>query len=220
MYYLGNCRFIDVLYDAGTRVAHLGSDMRQKPKAAYKLIEQLYTGVQRVICTASHKETLERLAMMPARFEELKRSVARAGALTALTRAKAWISDLDPADVGNGYPSIKEDGSDFVNDDLKALTREMRPLASKLVDETDLSHCQSVYNANNKRVNAPSYDAPNLIPPIRKHTYAPDVDPSALISDEAVFKALTRINWTTINFQPLGREEEDEPALDDPEPSS
>ena len=36
-------------------------------------------------------------------------SAARAGALTALTRAKAWMSDLDPADMGNGYPSIKED---------------------------------------------------------------------------------------------------------------
>jgi hypothetical protein len=228
MYYVRDCRFTDVFDDAGTRIAHLGSDMRQKLKAAYTLIEQLYTGVQRVICTASHnkppptliKETLERLAMMPARFEELKKSAARAGALTALTRAKAWISDLDPADVGNGYPSIKEDGSDFNNDDLRALTREMRPLASKLAEETDLSHYQSIYDANNKRVNAPTYDAPNLIPPIRKHTYAPDVDPSTLISDEAVFKALTGIDWTTIDFQPLGREEEDEPALDDPQPSS
>jgi hypothetical protein len=166
------------------------------------------------------KETLERLAMMPAWFEELKKSAARAGAFTALTRAKAWISDLDPANVGNGYPSIKEDGSDFNNDDLRALTREMCPLASKLAEETDLSHYQSIYDANNKRVNAPTYDAPNLIPPICKHTYAPDVDPSTLISDEAVFKALTGIDWTTIDFQPLGREEEDEPALDDPQPSS
>ena len=72
--------------------------------------------------------------MMPARFEELKRSAARAGALTALTRAKAWIPDLDPADVGNGYPSIKEDGSDFDNEDLRALTKEMHPLASKLAE--------------------------------------------------------------------------------------
>ena len=60
----------------------------------------------------------------------------------------------------------------------------------------------------------------NLIPPIRKHTYAPDVEPSTLISDEAVFKALTRIDWATIDFQPLGGEEEDEPAQDDPQPSS
>ena len=96
----------------------------------------------------------------------------------------------------------------------------MHPLASKLAEETDLSHYQSIYGANNKRVKAPTYDVPNLIPPIRKHTYAPDVDPSPLISDEVVFKALTRIDWTTIDFQPPGREEEDEPALDGPQPSS
>ena len=126
MYYPISCRFIDVRNDAGTRITHLGSDMQKKLKAAYTLIEQLYTGAQRIICTASHnklpstliKETLERLSMLPARFEELKRSAARAGALTALTRAKAWIPDLDPADVGSGCPSIKEDGSDFDNDDL------------------------------------------------------------------------------------------------------
>ena len=133
MYYPISYRFIDVRNDAGSRITHLDSDMQKKLKVAYTLIEQLYTGAQRIICTVSHnkppptliKETLERLSMMPARFEELKRSAARAGALIALTWAKAWVPDLDPADVGNGYPSLREDGSDFDNDDLRALTREM-----------------------------------------------------------------------------------------------
>ena len=214
--------------DAGSRITHLGSDMQKKLKAAYTLIEQLYTSAQRIICTASHnkppptliKETLQRLSMLPALFEELKRSAARAGALTTLTRAKAWVPDLDPADVWNGYPNLREDGSDFDNNDLPALTREMCPLASKLAEETDLSHYQSIYDADKKRVTAPTYDVQNLIPPIRKHTYAPDVEPSTLISDEAVFQALTGSDWTTIDFQPRGGEEEDEPAQDDPQPSS
>ena len=201
--------------------------MRKKLKAAYTLIEQLYIGVQRVICTASHnkppptliKETLERLSMMPARFEELKKSAARAGALTALTRAKACIFDLDPKDIGNGYPGQKEDGSDFDNDDLRDLTREMRPLARKLAEETDLSFYQSVYDADNKRLNAPTYDVQDLIPPIRKHTYAPDVEPSTLINDEAVSGALPVIDWSTIDFQPLGGEEEDEPTHNNPQSS-
>ena len=185
MFYPINSRFTDVFDDAGPRIAHLGSDMRKKLNVAYTLIKQLYTGAQRVICIASHnkppptliKEMLERLSMMPAQFEEQKKSAARAGALTALTRAKAWIPNLDPTDLANGYPSIKEDGSDFNTDDLGAITRGMRPLASKLVEETDLSYYQSVYDANNKRVKAPTYDTPSLTPPIRKHTYAPDVDP-------------------------------------------
>lgn len=199
--------------------------MRKKLKAAYTLIEQLYTGAQRVICTTSHnkppptliKETLEKLSMMPARLEELKKSAARAGARTALTRAKAWISDLDQEDIG--YLGQKEDGSEFDNDDLRAITREMRPLESKLAEDTDLSFYQTIYDANNKRVNALTYDVQNLILPIRKHTYAPDVETSTLISDEAVFQALTGIDWATIDFQPLGGEEEGKPAQDDPQPS-
>ena len=42
---------------------------------------------------------------------------------------------------------------------------------------------------------------------------------TTLISDEAVFQALTGIDWTTIDFQPLGRGEEVEPVQDDPQPS-
>ena len=87
--------------------------MRKKLKAAYTLIEQLYTGVQRVICATSYdnaaptliKDMLDRLSMMPAQIEELKRSAARAGTLLALTRAKGWIADLDPADIAKGFPS-------------------------------------------------------------------------------------------------------------------
>ena len=99
----------------------------------------------------------------------MKRSVARAGALSALTRAKAWIADLDPKDIGNGYPSQKEDGSDFGNDTLRTLTKEMRPLASKLAEETDLSFQYSIYDADNKWIDASVYEVQNLIPPIRKH---------------------------------------------------
>ena len=76
----------------GTRIAHLGTDMRMKLKAAYTLIEQLYSKSQRAICTTAYKkpaptlikETLEKLAMLPARITELKKAAARAGALTAL----------------------------------------------------------------------------------------------------------------------------------------
>ena len=86
--------------------------MQMKLKEAYTLIEQLYTGPQRVICAASCnkpaptliKDTLARLSMTPAQIEELKRSAARAGALLALTRAKSWIADLDPVDIAKGYP--------------------------------------------------------------------------------------------------------------------
>ena len=157
--------------------------------------------------------------MLPAWIEELKRSAARAGALAALTRAKAWVPDPDPTDVAKGYPSLKEDGSEFCTEDLRAINREVRPLACQLAEEADLSHYQASYDINNKRVGAPALETQSMIPPIRKHTYAPDIEPSTLISDEAVFQALTGIDWTTVDFQPLGRDEEDEPVQDDPQPS-
>ena len=77
----------------------------------------------------------------------------------------------------------------------------MHPLASKLAEETDLSHYQAIYDDNNKKVNLPSCNTPDLIPTSRKHTYAPNVGPSSLISDEAVFRALTGIDWSTNDFQ-------------------
>ena len=70
--------------------------------------------------------------MTAVQIEELKRSAARAGTLLALTRAKAWIADLDPADIAKGFPSAQENSEVFDNDALKRVTREMRPLASQL----------------------------------------------------------------------------------------
>ena len=78
---------------------------------------------------------------------------------------------------------------------------------------------RSFYDVDNKRVEAVIPEVQNLIPPIHKHTYAPDVDPTDLISEEAVFQALTRIDWTTAGFQPLEEDEEVEPTLDDPSTS-
>ena len=119
--------------------------------------------------------------MLPARAEELKKSAARTGALTALIQAKAWVPEFDLVEAAQGYPSLKEDATEFDEEDLR------------LVEEAHLSHYQANYDDKNKRVAAPIPEAKNLIPPIRKHTYAPDIEPSLLISDEAVFKASTGI---------------------------
>src|SRR3954466_14361767 len=213
---------------ASTCIGHLGSDVRMKLKAGYTLIEQLYTGAQRAITTASHnnpapsliQDTLKRLSMLPARIEELKRSAARTGAITALIRAKAWVPDFDPVEAAQGYPSLKEDGSDFGEDDLRAINRAVRPLACQLAEEADLSRYQAQYDNQNKRVSAPVPEAGNLVPPIRKHTYAPDIEPSSLIHEEAVFQALMGIDWTTADFQPMGNQDGAEAARDDPQPSN
>ena len=136
----------------------------------------------------------------------------------ALTRAKAWVPDFDLAEAMNGYPSMKEDGSAFSAEDLRSLTKDMRPLASELADEADLTRYHPAYDLENSRVERPVYDTENLIPPVRKHTFAPDIDPSDLIDDEMYFRALSKIDWCAPGFQPLPEADED-PEQVDPQPS-
>ena len=87
--------------------------MLVKLKAVYTLVEQLYTGTQRALATISPtnqaptllSDVLKKLSILPTRIDEMKRSSARAGAVIALSRAKAWLAELDPADMDTGYPS-------------------------------------------------------------------------------------------------------------------
>ena len=66
-------------------------------------------------------------------------------------------------------------------------------------------------------MSTPAYKVMDLIPPIRKHTFAPEVDPSDLIDDEAEFQALHGIDWSSPNFQTV---EDEESEKDEPEASS
>ena len=77
----------------GPRSSNLGQDMLVKLKDVYALVEQLYTGTQRTLVAFSNgkqphtllKEVLAKLSMMPQKLEEIKLSVARSGAITALS---------------------------------------------------------------------------------------------------------------------------------------
>ena len=129
-----------------------------------------------------------------------------------------WVPDFDPAEAMNGYPSMKEHGSAFSSEDLRSLTKDMPPLASKLADEADLARYHPGYDLENARVERPVYDTKNLIPPVRKHTFAPDIDPSKLINDEVYFRALAKIDWSTPDFHQL-REVDEDPEQADPQSS-
>ena len=95
----------------------------------------------------------------------------------------------------------------------------MQPSASKLAEDTDLSHFQPFYDAEGKRQPTKIHEVEELVPPIRKHTYAPDINPSDLIHEETMFQALTGIDWSTTDFQWLGRDEEVRRPTD-PQPSN
>ena len=188
----------------------------------YTLVEQLYTGSQRALAVValsnevpSHlADVLRWLAVLPQRFQELRRASARAGAIAALSRAKAFLPELDPADIALGYPSLKEDGTPFDQKDFAACVKSVRPVATLIGNDTDLTKYQPGYDAENQRIPTPRYEAINLIPPTRKHTFAPEVDPAGLIDDEAQFEALSGIDWKSSTFQVMesaGGAERDEP---------
>lgn len=192
-------------------------------------LEQLYTGAQWTIAATIHKkqpptlikETLEKLSVLPKRIEELKRASTRGGALTALSWAKVWQADLDPEDLANGCPSVKEDGLPCSADDFEEIARAMRPLATRLAEETNLSQYQAAYDADNKKMKAPIHPEVDLIPPTRKHTFAPDTDPSNFIDDEVVFRGLSGVNWSMPDFQPMDNQGAgEEETHDDPEAST
>ena len=197
--------------------------MLVKLKAVYTLVEQLYTRAQRALATVALSneaptllvDVLKKLSVLPQRFNELKRSSARAGVVAALSRAKAWLPELDPADIAIGYPSLKEDGASFEQEDFAACVKEICHVASLIADETDLTKYHQAYDAGNQRMPTPRYKVTSLIPPIRKHTFAPKVDPSRLIDDEAEFEALNGIDWSSSTFQ--DREQDEGAERVDPE---
>ena len=197
-----------------------------KLKAVYTLVEQLYSGSQRALAVVALSNTpphllqdvLKHLAMLPQRIQDLRLSSARAGAVAALSRAKAWLPELDPADLALGYPSRKEDDTVFDDHDFIACVKVIRPVATLIGNDTDLTKYSPGYDSENRRIPNIPYDDVSLIPPTRKHTFAPEVDPAGLIDDEAEFEALSGIDWASSTFQ--DKTADGEAEKDNPETSS
>ena len=53
----------------------------------------------------------------------------------------------------------------------------------------------------NEKMATPSYKVTDLIPPVRQHTFAPEVDPAGMIDDEAEFIAVNVFDWSNPSFQ-------------------
>ena len=154
-----------------------------KLKAVYTLVEQLYSGSQHALAVVALSNTppcllqdvLKHLAVLPQRIKDLRQASTRAGAMAALSRAKAWVPELDLADLTLGYPSLKKDGSVFDDQDFTACVKVVRPLATLIGNDTDLTKYSPGYDNENQRIPNIPYDQISLIPPTRKHTFAPEV---------------------------------------------
>ncbi|XP_044319375.1 uncharacterized protein [Triticum aestivum] len=209
----------------GPRSTNLKQNMLIKLKAVYTLVEKLYIASRALAVVALSDDVphllqylLKWLASLPQRIQDLRRASARAEAVAVLSRAKAWIPELDQADLALGYPSLKEDGTVFDGHDFTAYVKVIRPVATLIGNDTDLTKYQPGYDQENRRILAPPFDEVSLIPPTRKHTFAPEVDPASLIDDEAEFEALSGIDWASSTFQDKAADKEAE--KDNPEHSS
>ena len=107
---------------------------------------------------------------------------------------------------------MKEGGTPFDQDDFVACVRGVRPHATILGEETNIDKYQLGFDVDNKKMATPSYKVTDLIPPVRQHTFAPEIDPAGLIDDEAEFVALDGLDWSKPSFQPV---EGGEPAREE-----
>ena len=98
---------------------------------------------------------------------------------------------------------MKEDGTPFDQKDFAACVKSVRPVATLIGNDTDLTKYQPGYDVENQRIPTPLYEAVSLIPPTRKHTFAPEVYPAGLIDDEPQFEALSGIDWKSSTFQDM-----------------
>ena len=74
-------------------------------------------------------------------------------------------------------------------------------MATLIANEVDLTKYQAGYDEENQRIPTPQYDVISPIPQLRKHTFAPEVDPADLVDAEAEFEALNNIDWSSSTFQ-------------------
>ncbi|XP_044432384.1 uncharacterized protein [Triticum aestivum] len=208
------------------RSTNLKENMMIKLKALYTLVEQLYSGSQRALAVVALSNTtprllqdvLRHLSVLAQRIQDLRRASARAGAVAALSQARAWVTELDLADLSLGYPSLKEDNTAFDEQDFTAWVKVVRPLATLSGNDTDLTKYSPGHDSENRRIPNAPYDQVSLIPPMLKHTFAPEVDPASLIDNEAEFEALSGIDWASSTFQ--DKTNKGEAGKDNPESSS
>ncbi|KAI5012274.1 hypothetical protein ZWY2020_024408 [Hordeum vulgare] len=133
---------------ASPRVANLQEDRVLMLKAIYTLTEQLYTGsvlTVKVVMGAkepitSIKKVLGCLSTLPPQIGELTRSAARKGVLTALSRCLAYAPEINLEEVAAGFPQLKDDGSEFVEEDYQKVVKDSRLAATRLAARLDLTY--------------------------------------------------------------------------------
>lgn len=78
----------------------------------------------------SIKGVLERLSILPQQIDEFRKSATRKGAIAALSRSLAYSPELTAEEMMGGFPSMKDDDSEFTDADYTKCLKASRVLAS------------------------------------------------------------------------------------------
>ncbi|KAI5015209.1 hypothetical protein ZWY2020_056599 [Hordeum vulgare] len=149
----------------------------------------------------SIKKMLGCLSTLPPQIGELTWSAARKGVLTTLSRCLAYAPEINPEEVAAGFPQLKDDGSEFVEEDYQRVVKDSRLAATQLAASLDLSKYQAAYDSKNKKVNPPTFVTTNLTPRRPKNPFDLDADLSSILTDEDDIAALAKCNWVLGNLQ-------------------
>ncbi|KAI4968566.1 hypothetical protein ZWY2020_045896 [Hordeum vulgare] len=193
----------------GPRAANLQEDCVLMLKAIYTLTEQLYTGsvltVKGVMGAkepiTSIKKVLGCLSALPPQIGELTRSAARKDVLTTLSRCLAYAPEINPEEVAAGFPQLKYNGSEFVEEDYERVVKDSRLAATQLAASLDLSKYQAAYDNKNKKVNPPTFVTTSLTPRRPKNPFDLEADLASILTDEDDFAALAKCNWVLGDLQ-------------------
>ena len=90
------------------------------------------------------------LSTLPPQIGELTRSAARKGVLTTLSRCLAYAPEINPEEVAANFPQLKDDGSEFAEEDYQRVVKDSRLAATQLAASLDLSKYQAAYDNKNK----------------------------------------------------------------------
>ncbi|KAI5000836.1 hypothetical protein ZWY2020_010795 [Hordeum vulgare] len=134
-------------------------------------------------------DMVKRLSTMPKHIEEMKKSAARKGLITALRWSLSYAPELKPEEIARGFPEYKDDGLEFTHGDYAQCMRAVCPTTSQLAEGLDLTKYQATYDESHKRVPPPTFAPVDLTPQRRKHLFASNADPSTILAEEAKFNA-------------------------------
>ncbi|KAI5003813.1 hypothetical protein ZWY2020_030973 [Hordeum vulgare] len=121
-------------------------------------------------------------------------TVGRRKNLDYIKSLLAYAPEINPEEVAAGFPQLKDDGSEFVEEDYQRVVKDSRLAATQLSTSLDLPKYQATYDSKNKKVNPPTFVTTSLTPRRPKNPVDLDADLSSILTDEDDFAALAKCN--------------------------